>query len=195
MKFDARVTEKGEGLKDVLNALEKAVRADILVGVPQNAKPRTNDDKMTEPLLMYIHSEGSPARGLPARPAIQIGIEKNKQEIAKRLKGILKDGLDKKDIRYLQYALGAFAVEKVVSTFGSDDLAPLKKATIKRKAKKITKGETRLVVLSNGRVEKIRLSAKERQAEFIMTTNGDPLDDTGQLKRSITYKIEKVTKK
>jgi hypothetical protein len=181
-------------MKGVLNALEKAVGSDVLVGVPQNAKPRKNDDKMTEPVLMYIHSEGSPARGIPARPAIQIAINKNKKEIANQLKDIIKDGLDKKNVRLLQHALGSFAVDKVVSTFGSDDLEPLKDATKKRKAKKIKTGTGRLVILANGRTEKIKLSAKERQIEF-MLSNGNPLVDTGQLKRSIAYQIKRIKKK
>lgn len=81
------VVKMKENLRE-LNNLRKgflwAGRTDVLVGIPQE----TNADHggISNAELLYIHTNGSPARGIPARPTIQPAIQD--PEVRQRLQSM-----------------------------------------------------------------------------------------------------------
>lgn len=135
-----------DNLKKIKANLKKLSKLDLLVGVPQEegnrdkrrdykTKKIVKDEniEITNAELMFIHSQGSPARGIPKRPTIEPTIEENKELIQKTIKKIATDMLDGADGRVELEKLGIRLVNKIRAKFGSDELVPIKNATIKAK--------------------------------------------------------------
>lgn len=66
--------------------LEDLARVEVLVGVPEDKTSR-NEGKINNAQLVYVHTHGSPLKGIPARPIIEPAIElpDNKEAITKEL--------------------------------------------------------------------------------------------------------------
>ena len=57
----------------------------VLVGIPEEENPRDSQEKgapIGNAALLAINNFGSPANNIPARPVMQIGIERSQDEIA-----------------------------------------------------------------------------------------------------------------
>lgn len=117
---------------------------------------------MNNATLLFIQSEGSPLNGIPARPVVQIGIENAKTLISRELAESAQAVIHKQPTVALTHLnrAGALATNAAKRVFGSDQLEPNKPSTIRAKAKPGTEG-----------------------------TN-NPLIDSGQLRRALTYVVK-----
>lgn len=61
-----------DGLAKLQNRLKELTKDKVFVGVPDGGG--RDDGKMTNAQLAYIHENGSPARGIPARPFLVVGV-------------------------------------------------------------------------------------------------------------------------
>jgi len=182
------ITKRGPGAKEIQDKLAAVTRMEVLVGIPQaTAEDRhevlrmasrfsgkttqsmrkrlrifelaSGSERVNNAQLMYIHTHGSPARRIPARPVIEpaIAADGNRQAIAAQLKQAVKaqmDGNSPAAIRHMRLAgtEGASAAKRWFVD-PRNNWAPNAPGTIRRK------GSDR------------------------------PLIDTGALRRSITWVI------
>lgn len=171
---------------NTLKSIKNLESIDVLVGIPGETAYRKNKDKeINNAQLLYIHSKGSPLRGIPARPVIEPAISepKNKAEIAENLKLSARLMLEKKHqgaIRQL-HLTGIDAVNKIKAWFEdpSNNWSPLQRATILARIRR-QKGEKK-------RKELYDLLESD-PSKFL------PLQDTGQLRNAITYVVEEKEK-
>ena len=128
--------------KDIYKQVKKRLlefsQLDLLVGVPQDKTERKREEDENEPItnaeLMFIHTKGSPARNIPKRPTLEPTIEENNAIITDKYeKAVQKILAGKADGREDLEKLGIWVMNKVKAKFGSDELEPLKPATIKAK--------------------------------------------------------------
>ena len=128
------------------------------VGVPADDKGRTNalielagktkriksillgtSRNVSNAELLFIHSKGSPIKGIPARPVIEpaIAADGNRQSIAHELAEVAKATLqDKPDVAQKRLRRAALAGQNAARRFFTDprnNWAPNKPATIRRK--------------------------------------------------------------
>ncbi|HJX53169.1 MAG TPA: hypothetical protein VJ801_10425 [Polyangia bacterium] len=85
--------------------------------------------------LLFVHSKGSPLRGLPARPVLEPAIEKNRDLITPHLGAAaqaLLDGRPREAEQELKRS-GVIAANAAKRYFVDGNLTPNKPATIKRK--------------------------------------------------------------
>lgn len=97
MQPEISVSESGD-----LNFLREAIRGlegtKVYVGIPEDETIRPDDPRgeVTNAGLMYIHTNGSELRGIPARPVIEPAIEAsgNKENIEDGLNSVVNARLD-----------------------------------------------------------------------------------------------------
>lgn len=131
-KKSVQIKVKKDNTKELLKRLESMKNFDLLVGVPQEEAER-EDNEITNAQLMFIHSEGSPVHNIPPRPVIDITLKEEKGKINEKFKKALNIVLGGGSPRVELEKLGIYVVNKIKAKFGSEDLAPLKPATIKAK--------------------------------------------------------------
>lgn len=74
--------------KDILKKINDSIKSfagkATLVGIPQEntARDKTDGQQINNATLLFIHNFGSPANNIPARPVMDIGIEKVQDQIA-----------------------------------------------------------------------------------------------------------------
>jgi hypothetical protein len=85
MPFNLKVVRTSSAVK-VNKALESLARKEVYVGVPQ-ANASRKDEPINNAELMYIHTNGSPIKHIPARPVIEPALE------AEPTKALIKDEL------------------------------------------------------------------------------------------------------
>jgi hypothetical protein len=182
--FSADVSEADSGMKAIEDAMEEAMSLDVLVGVPDDAGSRSDDGSAapTNAELLYIHTNGSEINELPARPAIEPALEKNKEQVSQLLQKIA-DAAVSGDVDRVRAAAekagqqGASIARKWF-TDPANGWAEIKKGTIKsRKRRMSEKGREKAAAL----VE----AAGNTLPAF------KPLIDTTQLRKSITYVVRK----
>lgn len=146
----------------------------LYVGIPEKNAGR-EDGKMNNVQLAYIHSQGSAKMGIPARPFIEpaIELEENREKIARQYKAAFLAALDG-DAGGALAALNkaGMEAENAVKTYmGSGALAPNAPITV------------------NGGWMRNKVSGKL----FYVKGKGStaPLIDTGALRSSVTYVIER----
>lgn len=84
---DVSVTSSGKGIEKIKKDMEKIMRMDVLVGIPQDKTIRKTG-KINNAQLLYIHTNGSELQGIPKRPVIEPAINAagNKEAITEELK-------------------------------------------------------------------------------------------------------------
>lgn len=94
MKASASLTRKS-GQQAFASRLEKLKRAAVYVGIPQDKNLRTSGE-VTNAQLLYLHTNGSPLRNIPARPVIEPAIKSpdNSARISTELNAAAKSILD-----------------------------------------------------------------------------------------------------
>jgi len=164
------VKRKGPGAKAVADLRKNIAKSSVLVGITEKNTARSLRDK--EPVnnaqLAFIHSHGSPLKGIPARPFLQPAFNAHKQALSRGLKTVaiagaegrqdgVHAGLERVGAQAASFAKGWFVDPR-------NGWAPNKPATIRRKlkGKKVTTG-----------------------AEM-----SRPLIDTGQLRRAISWVVK-----
>lgn len=86
MDFFAEIISTDETLKAVEAAVKELKQHDVLVGIPQEKSSRQGSKgKATNAELLFIHTNGSPIRGIPARPVLQPAIKNDKERIGEML--------------------------------------------------------------------------------------------------------------
>lgn len=81
----------GNGAQKIQDRLKELDRVDVLVGIPARTTPRTKQ-VINNASLLFIHTHGSPIRGIPARPVIEpaIAASGNKEAISTELAAAAK---------------------------------------------------------------------------------------------------------
>mgnify|MGYP004707520439 CR=1 FL=1 len=142
---------------DILKALKAIGKKDVLVGIPESENVRDGDD-IGNAAIGFINENGSPARNIPARPHLVLGVRGVQSETLPLLKSAAQAVLRGNDgiaNRYLNQA-GTLAMNAVKAYITNTAFVPLSPSTIRQR-------------LSRGRA-------------------GDkPLIDTGKYRDSITY--------
>ena len=112
-------------LKVISEAFSFARKEDVLVGIPAENNS-TRADGVSNVQLMYIHTNGSPANRIPARPTIEPAIMENREVLQRLLKGSLAAAFSGNigGARSNKQRAGMMAVNFVKAKFGSASLAP-----------------------------------------------------------------------
>ena len=174
-------TSKGNGIEKIKKDMARLMALDVLVGIPENKSARKDTDKVNNAQLLYLHTNGSALRHIPARPVIEPAIVANKEAIAEELKTsskLILQGKTEQSMQQLKKVgmLGA-TVSKDWFTDSRNKWPPNAPRTIIRKLNKI-KGK----------------KGKEAITEYLKTGVTDkvtPLIDTGALRQSITFVVRK----
>jgi hypothetical protein len=88
-----KVTKTGAGLASVAKQFKEIQASDVLVGIPAETTMR-NGDEMNNASLLYIFSNGSDLRNIPARPVLEPSITLNQSKITPRLGAAAKAVFD-----------------------------------------------------------------------------------------------------
>lgn len=168
---------------DVSAAMRLLTTRSVLVGIPAD-KDRKDDgegEAITNAQLGYIHENGSPKNNLPARPFLMPGIRAAHEQIVDQLRDAGRAALDG-DAAAVSKRLeraGIIGQNSVRAQFVDNDWEPLSEATLNRRP--VTQRD------EDGKAVKHGKSRQERGA-----TN--PLIDTSQLRKAITYVVERRRK-
>ena len=167
--------------KALLDKVKSLQNIEILVGIPQE-----NNDREGSPLgnaaLLFLHTKGSPIKGLPARPLIEPALfaPDNADRIAADLKeitlAVLNGDYDRAE--KLMGVTGQDAVNMITDWFDDprNGWEPNKDATVKAKLRRTSK------------------SPKEREKLFKKYLRGAAnintvLVDTDEMRKAITYVV------
>ena len=166
------VRESGEGLERLLESVALLKSNRVLVGIPGENAGRGG--ALNNVQLAFIHANGSPKQGIPARPFLEPALEQAQGEISERMgeaarmavEGDLAGALGTMD------AAGAAGEEAARSYIGGGNLAPNAPITVSGGWMRGRGGES------------FKIEGKGAS---------QPLVDSGSLRNSITHKVEGVT--
>lgn len=135
MKAQAQM-EENDRLKKVRECFDWLKENDVYIGIPQAESSTRQDSSITQAELLYIHENGSPVRGIPARPVLKPSMEYSKDLITEQVEKVIKCATDG-DIERMKTEverLGSLASSKAKSYFTEgNDWTPNKPSTIKKK--------------------------------------------------------------
>lgn len=183
--FNLKVTKTSTAAA-VNTAIEKLEKNQVYVGIPQATTDRPTPG-ITNAELMYIHTNGSPLRNIPARPVIEPAIEANgnRQMIAEELKHAAERALLQDPAGMQVYLKRAGFVGMTAAkdwfTDSRNGWPPNKPSTIRNKLRTLR--------------GKDYTDAMDILDEYIADPTRDvsgidtPLIDTGELRRSITFVV------
>ena len=166
----ADVKENDQVLKTMQDALKELENTQALVGIPEDDKTRKKGH-ISNAALLYIHSNGSPQQGIPARPIIEPALEDNKER------------------------LGELMGKAVKASMAGDTAGMRRNLELAGKAGRDF-SKAWFVNPSNNwkELSKPRRKSKQKKGSGINPETGaedksldKPLIDTGQLRNSITY--------
>ncbi len=140
-------------------ALKALVAQDVLVGVPEKTN-RRKEPKVNNAMLAYIHDNGSPLRGIPAREFLRPGIKTVQLEIAARFGQAGRKALEgnHQEVTKGLMDAGLIAQKAVRRKITVGPFKPLKASTLRARRRRGRKGTS-------------------------------PLIDTGQLRQAINFVI------
>lgn len=144
---------------EVIQAISKLAKKDVLVGIPDSA-PGRNDGPISNAAIGYIQETGSPANNIPARPFLIPGVKDAQKDIAARFGAGAKQALSGNGTaaEASLHAAGLIGQNAARRKINNGPFEPLKEST---------------------------LAARRRRGR----TGTRPLIDTGQLRNSLTYVI------
>jgi len=185
------LTEDGDGESFIKEAMGTLENAKVYVGIPEAETNRESQkDEVTNAGLLFIHTNGSPIRHIPARPVIEPSIEANHEPLEQGLHATADYVLDGKKAEANQMlkkvgTLGANGAKKWF-TDPRNGWRQNSPETIRRKLAKLT-GKRRRKALGV-------LNSVDELMPLVGTTALDeintPLIDTGQMRRAITWVTE-----
>ena len=138
MKPVVKLSVKSDSSKNVKDQLRQLARSQVLVGWPQESSSRPGE-AVTNAELAYIHTHGSPAKNIPARPILEpaLSTTETKRAILGELERAAEAALKgdfKKMLSFLQRAgQEAENAARAWFTDGRNAWAENKPATIARK--------------------------------------------------------------
>jgi hypothetical protein len=186
---------KGTDIFKDLQLLATLSKKAVLVGVPapeDEKKPRKGN--ISNASLAYIHNNGSPLQGIPARPFMKPGIEKVQDKIDIEFREVTKAILNRKpnDVdKHLKMAgfIASSSIKNVINE--GEGFEPLKYGTLlgRLREAKSYKGKRKKLKRLKGKGDTTAYNelANSMGAEM---ASFHPLIDTAQLRNSITYVVE-----
>ena len=84
-KFSVNVKSTADEFAKIQKALQFIADTAVYVGIPQSDTMREDDNEVTNAQLLFIHSNGSPAKNIPPRPVIEPAIKKDRDRLAKMM--------------------------------------------------------------------------------------------------------------
>ncbi len=84
MDIFATISASDEQWKAVQEAVKELKKHEVLVGITQEKSSREGG-KVTNAELLFIHTNGSPVKGIPARPVLQPAIKNDKERVGEML--------------------------------------------------------------------------------------------------------------
>lgn len=172
----------------LLDVIKKIQNWEVLVGITQETSTRPGEP-INNAELLYVHSHGSPARGIPARPVIEPAIEAdgNRKRITDSMAEACKARLNGKTEVASQnlYDAGQYGEDAARNWFTDprNGWPPNAPSTILRKLDKL-KGKQHQAAMDA--FESGASTYTFRGAEYELNT---PLVDTGELRKSLTHVV------
>lgn len=161
--------------------VKELMKKEVLVGIPESTSPRKKG-AINNAALLFIHTHGSPLHNIPARPLIEPALSEreNADRIAEDLKAVIEkvvEGNTDGATRLLTIT-GKDAVKMIRNWFSDprNNWPPNQPKTVKAKIKKKKMSKAKRTQL---------LEAYEAGDSGI----DQPLIDTGELRKSITYVV------
>lgn len=180
-EFIPKIMEEDAQLKAVSEAIAQLKRLDVLVGVPEGGEDR-KAGAASNAELVYIHTNGSPIRGIPARPIIEPAILDGKDVLGEKLSKAYETALagNTAGVRPALEKAGQAAQNIVRDWFTNpkNNWAELKTAAEERREKKMSKSAL--------------AKAKKRAEEDKSFVVHRPLIDTGEMRKSIVYVVREI---
>lgn len=90
---NASVSSRTDNRAQIMQTLKNLMNTDVLVGIPEAESSRPGE-MVTNAELLFIHTNGSPLKGIPARPVIEPAIENKKDKVADKLKVAMNKALE-----------------------------------------------------------------------------------------------------
>lgn len=177
-------------LADVLAAVQALARSEVLVGFPEDTTERDKDpnDKpedrgITNAALGYIHDNGIPEVGIPARPFMLEGIKRAQGQIEQYLEGALSAAAQGKVAVAEGQLQGAGMAAKlsIQKRINEGIPPPLSEYTLKKRA---ARGKGSLVA----KAAQMELDRRDKGLPPSLDV-AKPLVDTGQLRNAVNYVI------
>lgn len=132
----------------------------VMVGIPDDRTERRDGEAISNAALLYVHENGAPEVGIPARPTLKPGVRDARVEIERRLRLAGTAALEGKpsSVRAQFAAAGQAGASAVKAKINSNVGPPLAAST---------------------------LAARKRRG--LKRTN--TLVDTGQMRNAVTYVV------
>lgn len=175
------VVRKNE-MRDISKAMRTLTKSSVLVGIPADGARSGEGEPITNAQLGYIHENGSPDNNVPARPFLMPGIRAVHPKIVDQLRDAGKAALEGNSAGVLK-ALersGIIAQNSVRAQFVDNDWEALADTTLNRRP-----------VIARDDEGKPAKHGKSRQERGAV----NPLLDRGELRKSITYVVERKGKR
>jgi hypothetical protein len=135
----ASVHKDDAGYQAVIAALAFLKEHEVCIGVPENSSGR-KDDKGTpvnNAELLFIHTNGSPIKGIPPRPVLEPAIAQNKERVSEALQKAVDAAIDGNKGAILpaleSAGMDGQNIARKFFTDSANGFAPNKPATIERK--------------------------------------------------------------
>lgn len=147
----------------VIDGIGKLATTRVMVGVPAEKGSRKDDEPINNAALAYIHENGAPEAGIPARPFLKPGIADKQDDITATFVKVGQAALDGRAEAVDRgfNAVGLIGQNAVRAKINEGVPPPLKESTLEARR-------------ARGR------------------TGDKPLIDTGQLRNALTYVIRKA---
>lgn len=177
-----KVEFKGVKPEDLYRNLERAVRTEVLVGIPRSTAMRPGDE-ISNAEIAYINEHGDPARRIPPRPFMEPGLARCRDKVRDVMAAGVQQIAQGGTLRPAAERVGIICQRSIRGVFTDNNWKPLSPRTIMARAQ-------RTVSKRKGFGEK---SAPQQQSmlakELARRANDRPLIDTGALRQSITYVV------
>lgn len=180
--MSVKVEFKGVKPEELVRNLERAVKTEVLVGIPRATAMRPGDE-ISNAEIAYINEHGDPARRIPPRPFMEPGLQRARETVST----IMAEGVQQLGtggtLRPAAERVGLICQASIRGVFTDNDWKPLSPRTIMARAQ-------RTVSKHKGFADKTaRAQQSELQRELARRANDRPLIDTGALRQSITYVV------
>lgn len=126
------VTMNGQGLADILAAIEDLTSKNVMVGIPHG---ETREEGLTNAEIGYINETGSPAVNLPSRPFLVPGLEECQELTGAQLTKAADEALkgNSQGVERCLNRAGMIAQNAVRAKINSGDFEPLSNATLRKR--------------------------------------------------------------
>lgn len=180
-------------IADKLNSLQKSLaivtQTQVLVGIPdKNAEREPDPDEkliMNNASIGYLQENGLPEQNIPARPFLIPGVESVQDKTIASFKSALISSLsdDMAGFNRKMNEAGIVAADAVRTKIDEGPFALLSDATLRNRARKAAK--------SAGTKAERKIAQLALASGDYSQIDAQPLIDTGQLLKAITYTIRK----